>query len=86
MKTLSRFLSFNSTLVQLKVISVILRSVVVDLFQFYLSSIKRNFGENSISLITMFQFYLSSIKRPYLGNLEQDANTFQFYLSSIKSI
>ena len=55
-----------------------------DMFQFYLSSIKRGTQAASLLHPTLFQFYLSSIKR--LEKLEEisDVEMFQFYLSSIK--
>ena len=77
-------MSFNSTLVQLKVSILVVLSVRYEQFQFYLSSIKRITSNFIYICREKFQFYLSSIKRwesnPYVFVYE----LFQFYLSSIK--
>ena len=56
-------LCFNSTLVQLKVKYFLKNISVEELFQFYLSSIKREPKKKSKDPKKEFQFYLSSIKR-----------------------
>ncbi len=54
---------FNSTLVQLKVVQGMSLVIILLLFQFYLSSIKRHSTDYSSEQFPSFQFYLSSIKR-----------------------
>ena len=54
---------FNSTLVQLKEMLLKQCQIMVEQFQFYLSSIKRYLGSNPNLDFSQFQFYLSSIKR-----------------------
>ena len=53
---------FNSTLVQLKVVQGMSLVIILLLFQFYLSSIKRHSTDYSSEQFPSFQFYLSSIK------------------------
>ena len=55
-------ISFNSTLVQLKVEGYILSVNGAVMFQFYLSSIKRGYTKFVAEYGFKFQFYLSSIK------------------------
>ena len=56
-----------------------------DMFQFYLSSIKRGTQAASLLHPTLFQFYLSSIKSGIELGIVPQQLLFQFYLSSIKS-
>ena len=62
--------SFNSTLVQLKGTNGVTEQCFEDLFQFYLSSIKRQPEYRGIEERNMFQFYLSSIKRNEPGQFQ----------------
>ncbi len=77
---------FNSTLVQLKGLEFLFGFIVLALFQFYLSSIKRTTLGDFNNDFNKFQFYLSSIKRFVNAFLANGAIRFQFYLSSIKRI
>ena len=54
------------------------------MFQFYLSSIKRNLDQWNRENAYKFQFYLSSIKSGIDARLTSAYGEFQFYLSSIK--
>ena len=58
--------------------------LIRKMFQFYLSSIKRENLTKNIMLITKFQFYLSSIKSTTSPFHTGPFLRFQFYLSSIK--
>ena len=78
-------ISFNSTLVQLKAILKIVRPQSSHVFQFYLSSIKRDLCRSFPYFSMGFQFYLSSIKSKTCNVFTLLLGEFQFYLSSIKS-
>ena len=77
---------FNSTLVQLKGLEFPFGFIVLALFQFYLSSIKRIWKKIFEALFFSFQFYLSSIKSVTSDIPWVLLSQFQFYLSSIKSL
>ena len=76
--------SFNSTLVQLKVIEGINKNNTSAGFNSTLVQLKDESQLSRLQRDMQFQFYLSSIKSRFFNYKTDRFTLFQFYLSSIK--
>ena len=77
-------MSFNSTMVRLKVTYNLIIKCQDREFQFHNGSIKSSDSIKEISTYTMFQFHNGSIKRNHQAAREANYEMFQFHNGSIK--